>query len=82
MITLGMMCRIAWGHTGRDIYDPPPMLYPMFSVPGGNSQGCISAASSTTLYDLDSIVSSPMGNCLCNFIVYLHSCSYKSTGRW
>ena len=30
MMTLGMMCRIAWGHTGRDIQRPPHGLTAIF----------------------------------------------------
>lgn len=30
MITLGMMARVALGHTGRNVFDPPKVLAPMF----------------------------------------------------
>ena len=32
MITLGMMSRVSLGHTGRNVFDPPNMLAPMFSL--------------------------------------------------
>jgi uncharacterized protein involved in response to NO len=30
MITLGMMTRVALGHTGRDVFNPPPVLWLLF----------------------------------------------------
>ena len=30
MITLGMMARVSLGHTGRNVFNPPPILLPMF----------------------------------------------------
>lgn len=30
MLTLGMMTRVALGHTGRDVFNPPPMLSVLF----------------------------------------------------
>lgn len=30
MITLGMMARVALGHTGRNVFEPPRVLLPMF----------------------------------------------------
>jgi uncharacterized protein involved in response to NO len=30
MMTLGMMARVALGHTGRNVFDPPPMLRWLF----------------------------------------------------
>ena len=32
MITLGMMARVTLGHTGRNVFDPPPVLFWMFAV--------------------------------------------------
>lgn len=32
MITLGMMSRVTLGHTGRNVSEPPPVLWPMFAV--------------------------------------------------
>jgi len=32
VITAGMMCRVALGHTGRNIYDPPAILTTVFSL--------------------------------------------------
>ena len=32
MITLGMMSRVSLGHTGRNVFEPPPVLFPMFAV--------------------------------------------------
>jgi len=30
MVTLGMMARISLGHTGRDVFNPPAILWPVF----------------------------------------------------
>jgi uncharacterized protein involved in response to NO len=30
MITLGMMTRVALGHTGRDVFNPPRLLWSLF----------------------------------------------------
>lgn len=30
LITLGMMARVALGHTGRNVFDPPPILHGLF----------------------------------------------------
>ncbi len=32
MMTLGMMTRVALGHTGRDVFDPPPVLKLVFGL--------------------------------------------------
>ena len=32
MITLGMMSRVTLGHTGRNVFEPPAILLPMFTV--------------------------------------------------
>jgi uncharacterized protein involved in response to NO len=32
LITIGMMSRVALGHTGRDVFDPPRALAPMFAL--------------------------------------------------
>jgi len=32
MMTLGMMARVALGHTGRDVFDPPPVLKLVFTL--------------------------------------------------
>jgi uncharacterized protein involved in response to NO len=32
LITIGMMARVALGHTGRDVFDPPRVLAPMFAL--------------------------------------------------
>ncbi len=32
LVTAGMMARIALGHTGRDVGDPPPVLVPIFLI--------------------------------------------------
>ena len=32
MMTLGMMCRVALGHTGRNVFEPPPILFWMFGI--------------------------------------------------
>lgn len=32
LMTLGMMCRVALGHTGRNVSDPPLVLIPIFSL--------------------------------------------------
>jgi uncharacterized protein involved in response to NO len=32
MLTLGMMARVALGHTGRNVFDPPKALVPIFSL--------------------------------------------------
>jgi uncharacterized protein involved in response to NO len=32
MMTLGMMARVALGHTGRNVFDPPPVLIVVFLV--------------------------------------------------
>jgi uncharacterized protein involved in response to NO len=32
MITLGMMARVTLGHTGRNVFDPPPVLFWMFAL--------------------------------------------------
>ena len=32
MMTLGMMTRVALGHTGRDVFDPPPVLKLVFAL--------------------------------------------------
>lgn len=32
MITLGMMSRVTLGHTGRNVFEPPAILFPMFTV--------------------------------------------------
>lgn len=32
MVTLGMMSRVALGHTGRDVFNPPGFLAPIFSL--------------------------------------------------
>ncbi|WP_455234169.1 NnrS family protein [Thiogranum longum] len=32
MMTLGMMTRVALGHTGRNVFEPPPVLFWIFSV--------------------------------------------------
>ncbi len=32
MMTLGMMARVALGHTGRNVFDPPPSVWWMFSL--------------------------------------------------
>ncbi len=32
IITLGMMARVTLGHTGRNVFDPPPVLIPVFSL--------------------------------------------------
>jgi len=32
MITLGMMARVSLGHTGRNVFDPPRALAPMFAL--------------------------------------------------
>lgn len=32
IITLGMMARVILGHTGRNVFDPPPVLVPVFSI--------------------------------------------------
>ena len=32
MMTLGMMTRVALGHTGRDVFDPPPVLELVFAL--------------------------------------------------
>jgi len=32
MITLGMMSRVALGHTGRDVFNPPRILFTIFSL--------------------------------------------------
>jgi uncharacterized protein involved in response to NO len=31
-MTLGMMARVTLGHTGRNVLDPPALLFPMFAV--------------------------------------------------
>lgn len=31
MITLGMMARLSLGHTGRNVFDPPKILGPLFA---------------------------------------------------
>jgi len=32
IFTLGMMARVSWGHTGRDISRPPRLIVPMFAA--------------------------------------------------
>jgi uncharacterized protein involved in response to NO len=32
IITLGMMARVTLGHTGRNVFDPPPILIPVFGL--------------------------------------------------
>lgn len=32
IITLGMMARVTLGHTGRNVFDPPPILVPVFTL--------------------------------------------------
>jgi uncharacterized protein involved in response to NO len=32
MLTLGMMARVALGHTGRNVFDPPKVLIPIFAL--------------------------------------------------
>ena len=32
MMTLGMMSRVALGHTGRNVFDPPAELRPVFAL--------------------------------------------------
>jgi uncharacterized protein involved in response to NO len=32
LMTVGMMSRVALGHTGRNVFDPPRVLTPLFSV--------------------------------------------------
>jgi uncharacterized protein involved in response to NO len=32
LITIGMMSRVALGHTGRNVFDPPKVLVPMFAL--------------------------------------------------
>ena len=32
MITLGMMSRVTLGHTGRNVFEPPPVLFAVFAV--------------------------------------------------
>jgi uncharacterized protein involved in response to NO len=32
MITLGMMARVTLGHTGRNVFEPPPVLFWMFAL--------------------------------------------------
>jgi len=32
MMSLGMIARVSLGHTGRDVYAPPPILLPAFLV--------------------------------------------------
>lgn len=32
MVTLGMMARVSLGHTGRDVFDPPKILGPLFAL--------------------------------------------------
>ena len=32
IVTLGMMARVTLGHTGRNVFDPPPVLIPIFSL--------------------------------------------------
>lgn len=32
MVTLGMMARVAYGHTGRNVFDPPRYLGPLFGI--------------------------------------------------
>ncbi len=32
MVTLGMMARVAYGHTGRDVFNPPRALGPVFAL--------------------------------------------------
>ena len=32
LVTVGMMSRVALGHTGRNVLDPPPVLFWIFSV--------------------------------------------------
>ena len=32
MVTLGMMSRVSLGHTGRNVFDPPQVLAPMFAL--------------------------------------------------
>ena len=32
MITLGMMSRVTLGHTGRNVFEPPPVLFTVFAV--------------------------------------------------
>jgi len=32
IVTLGMMARVTLGHTGRNVFDPPPVLIPVFSL--------------------------------------------------
>jgi uncharacterized protein involved in response to NO len=32
MLTLGMMARVALGHTGRNVFDPPKALIPIFAL--------------------------------------------------
>jgi len=32
LMTLGMMTRVALGHTGRNVFEPPPMLFWVFAI--------------------------------------------------
>ena len=32
MVTLGMMARVAYGHTGRNVFEPPRLLGPLFAL--------------------------------------------------
>ncbi|MDH5435711.1 MAG: NnrS family protein, partial [Gammaproteobacteria bacterium] len=32
IMTIGMMARVALGHTGRDVFSPPPVLWWMFAI--------------------------------------------------
>jgi uncharacterized protein involved in response to NO len=34
LMTIGMMSRVALGHTGRDVFDPPKAVTPMFALVG------------------------------------------------